>query len=264
MIPFPEINPVAIEIGPLKVHWYGLMYLLAFALVWILGRYRIKKGMIDLTQQRFEDLIFYGVLGVILGGRLGYILFYQPSFYLAHPLEIFSIWDGGMSFHGGLLGVLLAMYLFGRKVGKTFFEVTDFIAPLVPLGLACGRLGNFINGELWGRPADVPWAMIFPGAGNIPRHPSQIYQMLLEGILLFIILWLFSGKKKPVGQVSAVFLMGYGVFRFIAEYTREPDSYLGFLALGFSMGQWLSIPMILAGIYLYISNTKKNGEQQIN
>lgn len=264
MIPFPEINPVAIEIGPLKVHWYGLMYLLAFALVWILGRYRIKKGMIDLTQQRFEDLIFYGVLGVILGGRLGYILFYQPSFYLAHPLEIFSIWDGGMSFHGGLLGVLLAMYLFGRKVGKTFFEVTDFIAPLVPLGLACGRLGNFINGELWGRPADVPWAMIFPGAGNIPRHPSQIYQMLLEGILLFIILWLFSGKKRPVGQVSAVFLMGYGVFRFISEYTREPDSYLGFLALGFSMGQWLSIPMILAGIYLYISSTKKNGEQQIN
>ncbi|MBV4398294.1 prolipoprotein diacylglyceryl transferase [Advenella alkanexedens] len=262
MIPFPEINPVAIEIGPLKVHWYGLMYLLAFALVWILGRYRIKKGMIDLTQQRFEDLIFYGVLGVILGGRLGYILFYQPSFYLAHPLEIFSIWDGGMSFHGGLLGVLLAMYLFGRKVGKTFFEVTDFIAPLVPLGLACGRLGNFINGELWGRPADVPWAMIFPGAGNIPRHPSQIYQMLLEGILLFIILWLFSGKKRPVGQVSAVFLMGYGVFRFIAEYTREPDSYLGFLALGFSMGQWLSIPMILAGIYLYISSTKKTANNK--
>ncbi|MBK1782283.1 prolipoprotein diacylglyceryl transferase [Advenella sp. WQ 585] len=257
MIPFPEINPVAIEIGPLKVHWYGLMYLLAFALVWILGRYRIKKGMIDLTQQRFEDLIFYGVLGVIVGGRLGYILFYQPSFYLSHPLEIFSIWDGGMSFHGGLIGVLLAMYLFGRKEGKTFFEVADFIAPLVPLGLASGRLGNFINGELWGRPADVPWAMIFPGAGNIPRHPSQLYQMLLEGILLFIILWIFSGKKRPVGQVSAVFLMGYGVFRFIAEYTREPDSYLGFLALGFSMGQWLSIPMILAGIWLYIDSTKK-------
>ncbi|MFA5704255.1 MAG: prolipoprotein diacylglyceryl transferase [Advenella sp.] len=257
MIPFPEINPVAIEIGPLKVHWYGLMYLLAFALVWILGRYRIKKGMIDLTQQRFEDLIFYGVLGVILGGRLGYILFYQPAFYLSHPLEIFSIWDGGMSFHGGLLGVLLAMYLFGRKEGKTFFEVADFIAPLVPLGLACGRLGNFINGELWGRPADVPWAMIFPGAGTIPRHPSQLYQMLLEGILLFIILWFFSGKKRPVGQVSAVFLMGYGIFRFIAEYTREPDSYLGFLALGFSMGQWLSIPMILAGIWLYISSAKK-------
>ncbi|MFV9474945.1 prolipoprotein diacylglyceryl transferase [Advenella sp. RU8] len=257
MIPFPEINPVAIEIGPLKVHWYGLMYLLAFALVWILGRYRIKKGMIDLTQQRFEDLIFYGVLGVIAGGRLGYILFYQPSFYLSHPLEIFSVWDGGMSFHGGLIGVLLAMYLFGRKEGKTFFEVADFIAPLVPLGLACGRLGNFINGELWGRPADVPWAMIFPGAGNIPRHPSQLYQMLLEGILLFIILWFFSSKKRPVGQVSAVFLMGYGVFRFIAEYTREPDSYLGILALGFSMGQWLSIPMILAGIWLYANSTRK-------
>ena len=261
MIPFPEINPVAIEIGPLKVHWYGLMYLLAFALVWILGRYRIKKGMIDLTLQRFEDLIFYGVLGVIVGGRLGYILFYQPSFYLSHPLEIFSIWDGGMSFHGGLIGVLLAMYLFGQKEGKTFFEVADFIAPLVPLGLASGRLGNFINGELWGRPADVPWAMIFPGAGNIPRHPSQLYQMLLEGILLFIILWIFSGKKRPVGQVSAVFLMGYGVFRFIAEYTREPDSYLGFLALGFSMGQWLSIPMILAGIWLYIDSAKKQASQ---
>ncbi len=261
MIPFPEINPVAIEIGPLKVHWYGLMYLLAFALVWVLGRYRIKKGMIDLTLQRFEDLIFYGVLGVIVGGRLGYIFFYQPSFYLSHPLEIFSIWDGGMSFHGGLIGVLLAMYLFGRKEGKTFFEVADFIAPLVPLGLASGRLGNFINGELWGRPADVPWAMIFPGAGNIPRHPSQLYQMLLEGILLFIILWIFSSKKRPVGQVSAVFLMGYGVFRFIAEYTREPDSYLGFLALGFSMGQWLSIPMILAGIWLYIDSAKKQASQ---
>ncbi len=257
MIPFPEINPVAIEIGPLKVHWYGLMYLIAFALVWILGRYRIKKGMIDLTQQRFEDLIFYGVLGVILGGRLGYVLFYQPSFYLSHPLEIFSIWDGGMSFHGGLIGVLLAMYLFGRKENKTFFEVADFIAPLVPLGLACGRLGNFINGELWGRPADVPWAMVFPGAGNLARHPSQLYQMMLEGILLFVILWIFSGKKRPVGQVSAVFLIGYGFFRFIAEYTREPDSYLGILALGFSMGQWLSIPMILAGISLYTFSAKK-------
>jgi len=257
MIPFPEINPVAIEIGPLKVHWYGLMYLIAFALVWILGRYRIKKGMIDLTQQRFEDLIFYGVLGVILGGRLGYVLFYQPSFYLSHPLEIFSIWDGGMSFHGGLIGVLLAMYLFGRKENKTFFEVADFIAPLVPLGLACGRLGNFINGELWGRPADVPWAMVFPGAGNLARHPSQLYQMMLEGILLFVILWIFSGKKRPVGQVSAVFLIGYGFFRFIAEYTREPDSYLGILALGFSMGQWLSIRMILAGISLYTFSAKK-------
>ena len=257
MIPFPQINPVAIEIGPLKVHWYGLMYLIAFALVWLLGRYRIKKGMLDITLKRFEDLIFYGVLGVILGGRLGYVLFYQPSFYLTHPLEIFSIWDGGMSFHGGLLGVLLAMYLFARKENKTFFEIADFIAPLVPLGLACGRLGNFINGELWGRPSDVPWAMIFPGAGNLARHPSQLYQMMLEGILLFIILWFFSGKKRPVGQVSAVFLIGYGFFRFIAEYTREPDSYLGTLALGFSMGQWLSIPMILAGILLYIFSANK-------
>lgn len=257
MIPFPQINPVAIEIGPLKVHWYGLMYLIAFALVWLLGRYRIKKGMLDITLKRFEDLIFYGVLGVILGGRLGYVLFYQPSFYLTHPLEIFSIWDGGMSFHGGLLGVLLAMYMFARKENKTFFEIADFIAPLVPLGLACGRLGNFINGELWGRPSDVPWAMIFPGAGDLARHPSQLYQMMLEGILLFIILWFFSGKKRPVGQVSAVFLIGYGFFRFIAEYTREPDSYLGTLALGFSMGQWLSIPMILAGILLYIFSAKK-------
>lgn len=257
MIPFPQINPVAIEIGPLKVHWYGLMYLIAFALVWLLGRYRIKKGMLDITLKRFEDLIFYGVLGVILGGRLGYVLFYQPSFYLTHPLEIFSIWDGGMSFHGGLLGVLLAMYLFARKENKTFFEIADFIAPLVPLGLACGRLGNFINGELWGRPSDVPWTMIFPGAGNLARHPSQLYQMMLEGILLFIILWFFSAKKRPVGQVSAVFLIGYGFFRFIAEYTREPDSYLGTLALGFSMGQWLSIPMILAGILLYIFSARK-------
>ncbi|WP_159991651.1 prolipoprotein diacylglyceryl transferase [Pelistega ratti] len=271
MLSFPHINPVAIAIGPFElpiigtlyipVHWYGLMYLLAFFFAWLLGRYRVKQGALDISLTRFEDLLFYGILGVILGGRLGYVLFYKPLFYLQNPLDIFKVWDGGMSFHGGLIGVLIAMLWFARQEKKTFFQISDFVAPLVPLGLATGRIGNFINGELWGRVTDAPWGMIFPYSDGAVRHPSQLYQMALEGFSLFIILWIFSSKKRPTGQVSAVFLMGYGFFRFIVEFTREPDAHLGFLALGFSMGQWLSLPMILAGIAIFVLSTKQSKHQ---
>lgn len=261
MLTFPQIDPVAIALGPIKVHWYGLMYLLAFFFAWLLGLYRINKGLFDVSVQRFEDLLFYGILGVILGGRLGYVLFYQPGYYLSNPMQIFSVWDGGMAFHGGLIGVLIAMLWFAYKEKKSFLEISDFAAPLVPLGLAFGRLGNFINGELWGRPTDVSWGMVFPHADNLVRHPSQLYQMALEGLLLFVILWLFSSKKRPVGQVSAVFLIGYGLFRFLVEYTREPDGYLGLLSLGFSMGQWLSLPMIIGGVILYAISAKRSHPQ---
>lgn len=261
MLSFPQIDPVAFELGPIKVHWYGLMYLLAFFFAWVLGRYRVKKGALDISLERFEDLLFYGIMGVILGGRLGYVIFYKPMYYLTHPLEILSVWDGGMSFHGGLIGVLIAMLYFAHKERKTFFQIADFAAPLVPLGLATGRLGNFINGELWGRVTNVSWGMVFPNSDGAMRHPSQLYQMALEGIALFIILWLFSSKKRPTGQVSAVFLIGYGVFRFLVEYTREPDDHLGFLALGFSMGQWLSLPMIIAGVILFIVSAKQSNHQ---
>ena len=254
MTPFmhPQFDPVAISIGPLSVHWYGLMYLLAFVLFVVMGRAHAKRlPQAGWTNQAIDDLLFYGALGVVLGGRLGYVLFYKPGYYLTHPLEIFALWQGGMSFHGGLLGVLLAMWLYGRKHGRTFFEVTDFIAPLVPLGLAAGRMGNFINGELVGRVTDVPWAMIFPRTDYFPRHPSQLYQFACEGLLLFGLLWWYASKPRPRAAVSAVFLMGYGVARFTAEFGREPDDFLGLLFGNLSMGQWLSLPMILAGIVMY-------------
>ena len=249
MLIHPQFDPVALHLGPLAIRWYGLMYLLAFALFLLLGRRRISNGpQPGWTARELDDLLFYGVLGVVLGGRLGYVLFYQPAHFLSHPLEIFYVWQGGMAFHGGFLGVLAAMWLFARHTGKRWLAITDFIAPLVPLGLAAGRLGNFINGELWGRPADLPWAMVFPQAGELPRHPSQLYQFALEGLALFAILWLFSRKPRPLGVVSGLFLAGYGSFRFLAEFTREPDSFLGLLAMGLSMGQWLSLPMIVAGL----------------
>ncbi|MDD5329371.1 MAG: prolipoprotein diacylglyceryl transferase [Sulfuricella sp.] len=248
MLIHPQFDPIAIHLGPLAVRWYGLMYLLAFASVLILGRYRIKtRPDLGWTVAELDDVLFYGVLGVVLGGRLGYVLFYQPAHFFAHPLEIFAVWQGGMAFHGGFLGVLAAMWAFARKTGKSWLSITDFIAPLVPLGLAAGRLGNFINGELWGRPTDVPWAMAFPQVDMVPRHPSQLYQFALEGLALFVLLWLFSRKPRPTGAVSGLFLIGYGTFRFLAEFTREPDSFLGLLSLGLSMGQWLSLPMIAAG-----------------
>ncbi|MCD0504080.1 prolipoprotein diacylglyceryl transferase [Bordetella petrii] len=259
MLHYPEFDPIALRLGPLAIHWYGLMYLVGFALVYILGRVRLARGLAPNLQARdLEDLIFYSVLGVVLGGRLGYVLFYKPAYYLAHPLEIVYLWEGGMSFHGGLIGVILVMILFARKKGMSFFAVSDFIAPLIPLGLGAGRLGNFINGELWGRPTDVPWGMVFPQSGDgLPRHPSQLYELGLEGIVLFALLWWFSSKPRPTGQVSAMFLIGYGAFRFLVEFTREPDDFLGLLAGGMSMGQWLSLPMVLIGVAMYVLSARR-------
>ncbi len=254
MLIHPQFDPVAIHLGPLAVHWYGLMYLLGFGLFLWLGNLRVKsQPWSGWHAKDLDDFLTWAVLGVVLGGRLGEVLFYQPGYYLQHPAEILMVWKGGMSFHGGFIGVLVAMALFARKQGSSFLQVADFVAPLVPTGLAAGRVGNFINGELWGRvaPADLPWAMIFPRVDMLPRHPSQLYQALLEGLALFVILWLFSARRRPVGQVSAVFLMGYGSFRFIAEYFRTPDAGIFGQSDVISMGQWLSLPMIVAGIVLY-------------
>ena len=257
MLVHPQFSPIALQIGPIAIHWYGLTYLVAFGLFVWLGGQRVKLVQFaerGWTRRDIEDLLFYGVLGVVIGGRLGYVLFYKLDYYSAHPLEVFAVWKGGMAFHGGLLGVLAAMALFARTRGRQFLEVTDLIAPCVPTGLASGRIGNFINGELWGRAADpsLPWAMVFPQSGsNIPRHPSPLYQFALEGLLLFVLLWFYAKPRRGLGQVSGAFLVGYGVFRFIAEYFREPDDFLGLLALGLSMGQWLCLPMVLAGVAMW-------------
>jgi phosphatidylglycerol:prolipoprotein diacylglycerol transferase len=253
MLIHPQFDPVALAIGPLSIRWYGLMYLLAFTLLIVLGRIRIKQrpnSGWDIKQ--LDDVLFYGVLGVVLGGRLGYVLFYKLSYYLAHPIEIFYVWQGGMSFHGGFLGVVFAMWLFSRKEHKPWLAITDFIAPLVPLGLGAGRIGNFINGELWGRPTDLPWGMVFPQVDSVPRHPSQLYEFGLEGLVLFALVWFYSARPRPVGAVSGLFLIGYGTFRFLVEFSREPDDFLGLLAMSLSMGQWLSLPMIVAGAFMMI------------
>jgi len=259
MLVHPQFDPIALQLGPVAVHWYGLMYLVGFALVWLLGRWRINAGKTDLTLRDLEDLIFYCVLGVVVGGRLGYALFYKPSEYLANPIELLYVWQGGMSFHGGLLGVIIVLCLFAHKKGKPLLAIGDFLTPLIPLGLAAGRLGNFINGELWGRATTMPWGMVFPQSGdNLPRHPSQLYELGLEGLLLFVVLWWFSNKPRPLGQVSAVFLIGYGALRFLVEYTREPDAFLGLLAGGLSMGQLLSLPMIAAGAVIFLWSARKS------
>jgi len=253
MLIHPQFDPVAIAVGPLAVRWYGLMYLVAFLQFWWLGKRRIDRGLAPgFSLQALDDLLFYGVLGVVLGGRLGQVLFYEPGYYFTHPLEIIAVWKGGMSFHGGFLGVLVAMLLIARKYQRRWLEVTDFIAPLVPLGLAAGRIGNFINGELWGRAADpaLPWAMVFPQVDLLPRHPSQLYQAAGEGVLLFVLLWLYASKPRAVGAVSGFFLVGYGAFRFLAEYFRTPDEGIFGLSYTVSMGQWLSLPMVLAGFLL--------------
>jgi phosphatidylglycerol:prolipoprotein diacylglycerol transferase len=262
MLTHPQFNPIALQLGPVGIHWYGLMYVLAFVLFLWLGTLRTRQpqwAQAGWTKRDVEDLLFFGVIGVIIGGRLGYVLFYKPGYYAVHPLEALMVWKGGMSFHGGLLGVLGALALFARRRGRAFLAVTDLVAPCVPTGLAAGRLGNFINGELWGREADpsLPWAMVFPQSGQtFARHPSQIYQLLLEGLLLFVVLWLYARKPRGLGQVSGAFLIGYGVLRFIVEYFREPDRFLGVLALGMSMGQWLCVPMVLAGVWLWLRGAR--------
>lgn len=258
----PSIDPVALQLGPLAIHWYGLTYLTAFALFLGLARLRLKHepyatqvALGTWSKQDIDDILFYGVMGVVLGGRIGYCVFYKPGYYLDHPLEVFAVWQGGMSFHGGMLGVFVATAVFAWQRQRAWLWVTDFIAPCVPTGLAAGRVGNFINGELWGRAADpaLPWAMVFPESGSlIPRHPSQVYQFLGEGLLLFVVLWLYARKPRAVGAVSGVFMIGYGSLRFMAEYFREPDAHLGLLALGMSMGQWLCVPMVLVGIALWL------------
>ena len=270
-----DIDPIAFSIGPVAVHWYGIMYLIAFAAFWLLGERRRRAGRLPVGPTAFSDLAFYGMIGVILGGRVGYMLFYATPELLADPLSLFRIWEGGMSFHGGLLGVLAAMWYWSRRNGMHFFDVMDFVAPLVPIGLGTGRLGNFIGGELWGRHTDLPWGMIFPraidtaghsieqlkamaAAGQLAaeaRHPSQLYQMLLEGVLLFCILYFVSMKPKPRYLVSGLFALFYGLFRFGVEFVREPDAQLGYLAWGWlTMGQILSLPLILLGVVLLLAS----------
>ncbi len=253
----PQWDPIALQFGPLAIHWYGLMYLLGFGAVWALALWRAKRSQGLWSVDQVNDLIFYGAMGVILGGRVGYILFYQFSEFIYDPLLLLRVWQGGMSFHGGLLGVLLALALYSYRHGKAYLQVTDFIAPLVPLGLAAGRFGNFINGELWGKPSSMPWAVVFPQVDGIPRHPSQLYEMLFEGLLLFAILWIYSAKPRPTKTVSALFLLLYGSFRMIIEFFREPDSHIGYLAFDWlTMGQVLSLPMIVLGVILWRSRGK--------
>jgi phosphatidylglycerol---prolipoprotein diacylglyceryl transferase len=253
MLVHPQFDPIALQLGPVSVRWYGLMYLVGFVGGLLLGRLRARtRPDLGWTKRDLDDLLFYCVLGVVLGGRLGYVFFYKWSEYMHDPLRILYVWEGGMSFHGGFLGVILAMWWFARRTHRKWFDVTDFLAPLAPVGLAAGRVGNFINAELWGRPTEVPWGMIFRNVDELPRHPSQLYEAALEGVLLFVILWVFSRKPRPTGAVSGLFLLGYGVLRFFVEFTREPDSFLGLLAMGWSMGQWLCVPMILGGIIMLV------------
>jgi phosphatidylglycerol:prolipoprotein diacylglycerol transferase len=266
MLVHPQFDPVAIHLGSFGIHWYGLMYLLGFIVFIWLGRKRLRTLNQPGWDDKFlDDLLFYGVLGVVLGGRLGEVLFYNLGYYFSHPLKIFAVWEGGMSFHGGFLGVLAAMMLFARSRKILWLTLMDFIAPLVPPGLAFGRLGNFINGELWGRPTNVPWAMIFPQVDSVPRHPSQLYECALEGVALFALLWWYSGKSRPMGAISGLFLIGYGSFRFIGEFTRNPDDGIfGLMTFGVSMGQWLSLPMVLAGIAMMVWANKQDSGSKNN
>ena len=253
MFVHPQFDPVAIHLGSFGIHWYGLMYLTGFLAFLALGKWQITyRPWHGWTVPMLDDALFFGALGVILGGRLGYVLFYQSAYFMQHPADILAVWQGGMSFHGGFLGVVLAMAWFARKYQLSWLAVMDFIAPLVPIGLGAGRLGNFINGELWGRVTHTDYGMVFPQIDDLLRHPSQLYEFTLEGVALFFILWAYASKPRASGAIAAVFLMGYGAFRFAVEYTREPDSYLGLLSMGFSMGQWLSLPMLLIGAVLWI------------
>jgi phosphatidylglycerol:prolipoprotein diacylglycerol transferase len=263
MINYPHIDPVAVHLGPLAVHWYGLMYLLGFVVCWSLTTWRVTHSARGFTAEQVSDILFYTAMGIILGGRVGYVLFYAFSDFLANPLMLFQVWKGGMSFHGGLLGVIFSLWLYARKIGKNFVDITDLIAPVVPIGLGAGRIGNFINSELWGKVTDLPWGMIFPNGGALPRHPSQLYEFFLEGVMMFTILWLYSSKPRPRWAVSGLFLILYGVFRVLVEFVREPDVQIGYLAFGWvTEGQLLSLPMVFFGlimmIYAYRRKTQCN------
>jgi phosphatidylglycerol---prolipoprotein diacylglyceryl transferase len=259
MLPYPSINPIAFSLGPLKVHWYGLMYAVGFIGAWLLASYRAKKPHSGWTLEQVSDLLFYVAMGVILGGRIGFMVFYDLHNFLSQPWSLFEVWQGGMSFHGGLLGVLLAFYFYSRKTRRHFFDISDFAAPFVPIGLAAGRLGNFINDELWGKVTHVPWAMVFPRSDLLPRHPSQLYEFFFEGVVLFVFLMIYSSKPRPRMAVSGWFALLYGIFRFSLEFFREPDVQIGYLAWNwFTMGQLLSLPLIVVGcIFLYKAYSAK-------
>ncbi|KAB0547095.1 prolipoprotein diacylglyceryl transferase [Pseudomonas argentinensis] len=264
MLPYPNIDPVALDLGFLQIHWYGLMYLVGIGGAWFLASRRLHAFDPTWSKEKLSDLVFWVAMGVIVGGRLGYVLFYDLPAYIANPLLILEVWKGGMSFHGGLLGVMLATLWFARRNGKSFFELMDFIAPLVPIGLGAGRIGNFINAELWGKVSDVPWAMVFPTGGPEPRHPSQLYQFALEGVALFTILWFYSRKPRPTMAVSGLFAVCYGIFRFIVEFVRVPDAQLGYLAWGWlTMGQVLCVPMVLAGLGLMVYAYKRQATVEV-
>ena len=253
MLTYPQFDPVAFSLGPLSVHWYGIMYILAFGGAWFLAKSRARRNPGLWTDEQIADLIFYGALGAVVGGRLGSALFYNMDRVLIDPLWVLRVWEGGMSFHGGFLGVMAALYWYSGKLNKRYFVVLDFIAPLAPFGLGCGRIGNFIGGELWGRPTDVSWGMVFPHVDNLPRHASQLYQFALEGIVLFGLLWWFSSRPRPLYAVSGLFGVGYGTQRFFVEFFREPDERLGYIGVDWmTRGQLLSLPLILAGIVLLV------------
>ncbi|MDO6514932.1 MULTISPECIES: prolipoprotein diacylglyceryl transferase [unclassified Neptuniibacter] len=259
-----DIDPIAVALGPLKIHWYGLMYLVGFAAAWWLGVRRARRAGSGWSEEQISDIIFWGAMGVVLGGRAGYVIFYNFDKFISDPLWLFAVWEGGMSFHGGLLGVIVVMYLFGRQHKKTLFQMTDFIAPLIPVGLGAGRIGNFIGGELWGRVTDQPWGVVFPRAGNLPRHPSQLYEFVLEGVVLFVLLWWFSSKPRPRMAVSGLFLLLYGIFRSMVEFVREPDEHIMFLAFDWlTMGQLLSLPMIILGAFLLLWSKRSEGVEPV-
>ena len=258
MLTFPQFNPIAISLGPLSIHWYGIMYIIAFGGAWALASYRRNMIPNQWSTDQISDLIFYGALGAVVGGRLGSVFFYNFDRVLEDILWVFRVWEGGMSFHGGFLGVLAALYFYSKRIQKSFWETIDFVAPFVPFGLGAGRIGNFIGGELWGRPTDVPWGMVFPHVDRLARHPSQLYEFALEGVALFILVWWFSSKLRPRMAVSGVFASGYGSFRFFIEFFREPDQQIGFIAFEWlTMGQLLSVPMVAVGVLLLLLSYNK-------
>lgn len=259
MLTHPHIERIALQIGPIKIYWYGIMYIIGFALAWALAKIRVKKLKYDWGNEIISDFIFYCAVGGILGGRIGYILFYAFNDFLTDPLLIFKTWNGGMAFHGGIIGLIIALFFFAKKVKLPFLTMLDFAAPLAPLGIVFGRIGNFINSELWGRVTTVPWGMVFPNGGPLPRHPSQFYEAMMEGVFLFIVVWWYSAKLRPKGTISALFILVYGITRFGCEFFRSPDSHIGFIAFNWlTMGQLLSLPMIFIGIAMLVLFRKNN------